>query len=159
MKASKLIRIAGLAAAALAFGSGAFAQSTASVDVKVTLTSKCQWSGGTTPTGLTVNFGTYTAFQVADLTPTTPPTFTVQCTRNSTTPTATWDTPASSTVAGLAYTLNAPAATTVTGAAASGSTGAGADTVTFTLGGTIVGGQAGDATAGTTVTRTLTMSF
>jgi hypothetical protein len=158
MKASNLIRVA-TAAALLAFGSGAFAQSTVNVDVTVALTSKCQWTGGTAPTGLVIDFGTYTAFQTGSATPATPPTFTVQCTRKSTTPTASWDSPASTTVAGLAYSLSAPTSTTVTGAAATGGTGAGADTVTFTLGGSIAGGQAGDATASNTVTRTLTMSF
>jgi hypothetical protein len=159
MKASKLIRAVSAAAVALAFASGAFAQSTASVDVKVTLASKCAWNNaaGTAPTGLSVDFGTYTAFQAGNL-PATPATFTVKCTRGSTTPTASWDT-ASGTVGGLGYTLNSPSSTTAAGTAASGSTGAGADIVTFTLGGSIASGQAGDSAAATTDTRTITMSF
>jgi hypothetical protein len=155
MKASKLIRAVSAAAVALAFASGASAQSTVSVAVKVSLTGKCEWKT-TSPTGVTLDFGTYTAFGSAATASASP--FTVHCTRGFAAPTASWDA-TGGTVAGLAYTVAGNSGTKTGGTAASGGAGATADDYTFTLTGNMVAGQAGDSGVAATDTRTLTMSF
>lgn len=163
MKAFKLIRIASAAAALLAFGSGAFAQTVlnnANVDVKVSLTSQCKLAA-TAPT-LAVDFGTYTAFGSAT-TPNPTQTFDVNCTHNfGSSPTVTWDANGGAgVIAGLAYTLSLTAGTPAKGADATATAGAGADTITFTLKGDMPSGQAGDNNfAGTqTASRTVTLKF
>jgi hypothetical protein len=155
MKASKLIRVLSAVAVALAFASGASAQTTVSVAVKVALTGKCEWKT-TAPTGVTLDFGTYTAFGTAKTATASP--FTVHCTRTFAAPTASWDA-AGGNVAGLAYTVGGNTGAKVAGTAAAAGVGATADEYTFTLTGNMVAGQAGDATGLTTDTRTLTMSF
>jgi hypothetical protein len=163
MKVFKLIRIAGIAAAALVLASGASAQTllnSANVSVKVSLTSQCKLSAAA-PT-LAVDFGTYTAFGAAT-TPNPSMTFDVLCTRGfGSAPTITWDANAGAgVIAGLAYSLSLSGALKTAGAAATATAGAGADTLTFTLGGTMASGQAGDnAGAGAqTATRTVTLTF
>ena len=167
MKASNLIRALAIAAGFLAVSSGASAQSllsTANVDVSVTLTSQCKWATSA-PASMAVNFGTYTAFQVAAKTPAAPQTFAVQCTRNfGTSPTVTWDTAGGTAagvgvVAGLQYALSVSAGAPTAGTAASTSTIGTPDAITYTLSGSMPAGQAGDASLGATATRTLTMTF
>jgi hypothetical protein len=164
-----VIRILAAVAAIAALTPAAQADTaTASVNVKVSLTSKCQWNGGTAPTGITVDFGDYTAFQT-DPNPGSTPTVTLECTRGfGGTPTATWDTTngdasGGGTVAGLAYTLTATAQTRVDGDAPSTTVPLGsADKVAFKLGGNMPGGQAGAGSTGTvagSVNRTLTLTF
>jgi hypothetical protein len=136
---------------------------TDTVTVKVNLTSKCRWQGGTAPTGVEVDFGTYIAFQGTDNTGSPSTGLTLECTRGfGGTPTATWDgdSAGGGVIAGLNYTLSATAGTRVTGTAATVSTIGSADTVPFTLGGTMPADQAGAGAGGAqTATRTLTLTF
>jgi hypothetical protein len=164
MNASKLIRAVSTAFAVLAFASGASAQvvlSSANVNVKVNLTSQCKLAAAA-PT-LAVDFGSYTAFQAGAAAPATPQTFDVKCTHNfGTAPTVTWDTGSGlGVISGLQYTLSLSGGTPAKGADATATTGAGADTITFTLDGSMPGLQAGDnAGAGAqTASRTVTLKF
>lgn len=113
---------------------------TSNFDVTVALTSVCQIS---TAPG-TVAF-TYTAFGAAANASTS---FGVRCTSNLGY-TMALDTPASESVGGLTYSL-----------ALSATSGSGSGVAqTYNINGTMGGGQAGDATAGTTQTRTLTITY
>lgn len=140
---------------------------TADVTVSVNLTSKCRWQGGpATNPAITVDFGTYVAFQTGAATGTPSSGATLECTRGfGGTPAASWDgSGAAATgggvVAGLNYTLTATAGTRVSGTAADASSIGTADTVPFTLGGSMPGGQAGDGAGGAaTDARTLTLTF
>ena len=62
-------------------------------------------------------------------------------------------------VAGLNYTVTATAGTRVDGTAADASSPGTADTIPITLGGSMPGGQAGDASAAVTDARVLTLTF
>jgi hypothetical protein len=161
MNASKLIRAAAAVAtfAVLAPASAQTLLSTAPVTVTATLTSQCRLAAAA-PT-LAVAFGTYTAFQVAALTPATPMTFDIECTRNfGTAPTVAWDTASSAgVVKGLQYTLSLTAGTPVAGTTATATVAGTPATITYTLSGSIAGAQAGDASASGSSARTLTMSF
>jgi hypothetical protein len=168
MKNLKLVCSLAVFGGMVAFAAPASAQAvSAGVDVKVTLASKCRWNGGTTPTGLTVDFGSYTAFGSAKTGTTTNLTF--ECTRNyAPTPVVSWDTTATNstaagvgTVAGLQYALTMTAGTGSPGAAATATSIGSGDTVVFTLGGSMPGGQAGDDQGGAQATdsRTLTVTF
>jgi len=110
-------------------------------DVTVALTSVCEIS---TAPG-TVAF-TYTAFQVGNATANT--SFGVRCTSNLGY-TMALDTPGSESVGGLTYSLALSAAS---------GTGSGS-AQSYNINGTMAGGQAGDATAGTLQTRTLTITY
>jgi hypothetical protein len=163
MKVFKLIRIAGIAAAAVALTSGVSAQTllnSANVSVSVSLTSQCKLSAAA-PT-LAVDFGTYTAFGAAT-TPNPSMTFDVLCTRGfGGSPTITWDANAGAgVISGLAYSLSLANSATVPGTAATATVGATPATLTFKLSGTMASGQAGDnAGAGPqTATRTVTLTF
>jgi hypothetical protein len=161
-KVSKLIAVA-----ALALSGSAFAQTvTQNVNVSVTFTPTCRIATGTAAT-LTVAFPAYTAFQTLAITPTTSPSFTIECSRNygNATPTVAWDTAngtstGGGTVAGLAYSLTTASPVITNGAAATGATGATARTVVYTIGGSIAGNQPGDSTAGSpSATRTMTVTY
>ena len=163
-KTSKIVRSLVAAAAAAVLVPAAWAQTLAgaTVDVSVALTPQCRWSGGTTPTGTTVSFGDYTAFQ-AGANPGVPSgPLTVQCTRAfGASPTITWDGgTANGVVAGLLYTLTVDQAETQAGAApvAASNTPGTPRVFSFTLGGTMAGGQPGGSGAAS-VQRTLTLAF
>lgn len=157
-----------LAAAVSAFAPTVSAQTLAgqNVDVTVVLTSQCRKATGT-PATLTVDFGTYEAFQAGPLVPASPPTLNIECTRGyAPAATVAWDgTTALGTVAGLQYTLSVTAGTIVPGTAATIATTGSGDTVPYVISGSMPAGQAGtDTNAGTanaaaTVTRVLTLTF
>lgn len=172
MKALHIVRALAAVAALSALSTGASAQallSNANVDVKVTLTSRCQWSG-TPPTGLAVDFGGYTAFQAAAK-PGSTTNLVLECTRSfGLSPTVAWNAAAGvaaadgkGVVAGLYYELTLTGAQTSAGTAptATATPGGTPRVVTFALGGTMPGGQAGTDAAGAEVTqtRTLTLTF
>lgn len=123
-----------------------------SVDVSVTLTSACQTAGSTPSLAFT-----YEGFQAVDATATD--SFDVQCTKGHTPVSVVLDA-GDETVAGLLYTITVGAPSTTAGAAATDTAGAGFDTVTYALNGTIVAGQPGE-TGGdaNTAIRTLTISY
>lgn len=174
MKAIQTVRALAAVAGLSALASAASAQAVltdAPVDVKVTLTSQCRWQSGSAPTGLTVDFGGYTAFQAGPKAGTTTD-LVLECTRSfGTAPTVTWDVAGTTAaadgkgvVAGLYYQLSLTGATTSAGTAPTTATGAAGGTprvATYTLGGSMPGGQAGTDTANAEVTqaRTLTLSF
>ena len=168
MKTLSLLRAFAAAAAIAAVAPAAPAQTllnAANVDVKVTLASKCRWATSA-PTGLAVDFGNYTAFQVGANTGTTT-TMTVECTRGfGTSPTVTWDTAGGSAagvgvVAGLQYALSVSGGTPTAGTAASTTTIGTGDQIVYTLGGSMPALQAGSDQGGAqaTATRTLTLTF
>ncbi len=165
-----ILRAIAIAAAFAAVGSTASAQALtpADVNVSVTLTSQCRWNAtNTAPSGLAVAFGTYTAFQSGDLTPSE--TFTVECTRGfGPTPTVTWDPTnglanGDGVLAGLRYSLAVTGAESSAGTAPVLATAGNIGTprvVEFTIDGTMVGGQAGTDTSGAAShTRELTLTF
>ena len=168
-----IVRAIAVAAAFAAVGSTASAQTllnNANVDVKVTLTSQCRWQSGSAPTGLTVDFGGYTAFGGAVTGSTT--SLVLECTRSfGLSPTVTWDAVGTTAaadgkgvVAGLYYQLSLTGANTSAGAAPTVAGGAASGTprvVTYTLGGSMPAGQAGTdaANAEVTQTRTLLLQF
>lgn len=159
-----LIRTLAVVAAIAALAPAAQADTALStVTVKVNLTSKCRWQGGTAPTGVSVDFGPYTAFQTTANTGSPSGAVTLECTRGfGGTPTATWDgdSAGGGVIAGLNYTLSATAGTRVAGTAADASSIGSADTVPFTLGGDMPADQAGAGAGGAqTATRTLTLTF
>ena len=159
-----VIRILAVVAAIAALAPAAQADTALStVTVKVNLTSKCRWQGGTAPTGVEVDFGTYVAFQGTDNTGTPSGPVTLECTRGfGGTPTATWDgdSAGGGVIAGLNYTLSATAGTRQNGTGATVSTIGTADTIAFTLGGTMPKNQAGAGAGGAvTAPRTLTLTF
>jgi hypothetical protein len=142
---------------------------TADVTVTVSLASKCRWQGGgATDPSVTVDFGSYVAFQSGDNSGTTP-TVTLECTRGyGAGPTATWDTTngdasGGGVVAGLAYTLTATPQPRQGGNTPSTTDPLGTpDTLAIKLGGTMPGGQAGAGTTATvsgSVGRVLTLTF
>jgi len=114
---------------------------TSNFDVTVALTSVCQIS--TAPGNVAF---TYTAFQVGNSTANT--SFGVRCTNNLGY-TMALDTPGSESVGGLTYSL------VLSSASGTGSGSA----QSYNINGTMAGGQGGDATAGTTQTRTLTITY
>ena len=163
-------RLSLLSTAALALLFAAYApmasafDATSSVSVKVNLTSRCQVRGTTVPV---VDFGTYPAFSAADVAA-TPTTVTFECTRGfGAAPTVAWDVGTDATadglgvIAGLQYTLSAAPGTRAAGSAATTASIGTADTVPFTLSGTMPKLQAGEGAGGaaTAVTRTLTVTF
>jgi hypothetical protein len=165
MRTSNVFRTLAVVAAFATLAPSAFSQVvTGSVTTQVNLTSKCRWQGGTAPTGVTVDFGTYAAFQTTANTAATA-NVVFECTRGfGTAPTISWDgSTAYGVVAGLNYQLSVSAPVRVAGTAATAAAaGIGsADTVTYTLGGTMPADQvgAGAGGAGLTATRTLTVSF
>jgi hypothetical protein len=149
------------ALSALLFSGLASAQAVVqNVDVQVTLTSQCR-AATATPALITVDFGTYTAFGAGIAAAATPATLTIECTRNyAPAATVAWDgATALGVVAGLQYTLSVSAGAVSAGApATTASTGSG-DTRVYTIGGSMPAGQAGDNTAATTASRTLTLTF
>lgn len=163
-----IVRAIAVAAAFAAVGSTASAQSmlsNANVTVSVTLTSQCKWTTSA-PAGLAVAFGTYTAFRNTPLTPATPATFSVTCTRNfGTSPTVTWDTTNGTNtgigvLAGLQYSLSVTGGAPTPGTAADTTTIGTGDVIVYTLSGSMPADQAGTATAGlASHVRQLTMSF
>lgn len=167
MRTLSLLRAVAAAAAIAAIAPAAPAQTllnAANVDVKVTLASKCRWATSA-PTGLTVDFGTYTAFQSGAATGSTTD-MTVECTRGfGTSPTVTWDTAGGTAagigvIAGLQYTLSVTGGTPSAGTAATTSTIGTGDQIVYTLGGSMPALQAGTGTGGAaTATRTLTLTF
>jgi hypothetical protein len=162
MKVHSLFRTVAIAAAFTCVAPMASAQAlltAAPVSVTVNLTSQCKWATSA-PAGLAVDFGTYTAFQVAAKAPATPQTFTVECTRNfGTTPTVAWDGGTNlGVVGGLQYSLAVNAGTPTPGTAASTTSTGSGDQIIFTLTGSIPGGQAGDASGGAD-NRQLTLTF
>ena len=151
----KVLMICGLVAAA--FGASVVNAATAigNFDVTATVNSTCLADNGTgTPTiafGAIDSFGTTAiANKTADLK--------FKCTRGLPITSVTLSTTAS-TVAGLAYGLSVGTGVKVDGAAATGGTGATADTYTYTVTGTMASGQAGDKNAATTDSQTLTIGF
>ncbi len=126
---------------ALAPAANAASTPAAPFNVTAALTSVCSITAG--PADVTF---TYTSFQ-AGLATGAGGGFSVRCTTNLPFTMALDATTGS--VAGLTYNLTLPAGPfTGTGAA-----------VAYTVGGTIAGGQGGDATASTTSARTLTISY
>jgi hypothetical protein len=163
MNMQNLFRAAAIAAVFSAMSAATSAQtllSSANVDVKVTLASKCRWDTSA-PTGLTVNFGNYTAFQPAAQ-PGSSTTMTVECTRGfGGSPSISWDTgDAKGVIAGLQYTLSLTGGTATPGAAASTTSVGSGDTIDFVLSGSMPALQAGDDQTGqVTQARTVTLSF
>jgi hypothetical protein len=163
MKSLNILRALALVGAAVSLAPSAMAQTVgATIGTTVNLTSVCRWQGGTAPSGVTVDFGAYTAFGGAVTA--SSPTVTYECTRSfgSLTPGIGWDGgTAYGVVGGLNYVLTASAARTPGAAATAvlGGTG-GADTFVITLGGSMPGGQAGAGPSGVaTGSRTLTVTY
>lgn len=163
MKAQKLIRAMTAAAAVLAIAPSASAQAVSGdVTVQVNLTSQCRLKSGGSPI---VDFGTYIAFGGAATGSSDSVVF--ECTRGyGATPTAAWDTLGGTAagvgvIEGLQYTLSVSAGSRVGGTDASVSTTGTPDTVTYNIGGTMPGGQAGAGNGGAavTATRTLMVTF
>lgn len=164
MKALQIVRalVAVAALSALSFGASAQAL-TGGVDVKVTLTSKCRLQ--TVAANPVIDFGTYIAFQAGPVTPAGVP-VKFECTRGyGASPTAAWDTTNGDAagvgvLAGLEYQLTASGGVRVAGAAATATTGAGADVVTYTVTGSMAANQPGQNSAGVqSHTRTLMVTF
>lgn len=163
MRNTNIFRTLAVVAAFAALAPSASAQAVSgTVTTQVNLTSQCRWQGGTAPVGVTVDFGTYVAFQTT-ANPGSTPAVVFECTRGfGTTPTIAWDGATSGgVVAGLNYTLTVSAPARVGGSAATAASIGTADAVTYTLGGTMPANQAGAGAGGTvqTATRTLTVSF
>ena len=162
-----VIRILAVVAAIAALAPAAQAgTATADVTVSVNLTSKCRWQGGGADPAITVDFGTYVAFQTGAATGNPSGGATPECTRGfGRSPAVSWDgSGAAATgggvVAGLNYTLTATAGTLSGGTAATANSIGTADTIPFTLGGSMPGGQAGAGAGGAqTDARTLTLTF
>lgn len=133
-------------------------------NVSTSLSSQCS---ATNSGSTTVDFGTYTAFQVAAL-PSTSVNLQFQCTRGFAPTSVAFDT-VNGTAAGvgvlvgLQYTLTAGAPSTVAGTAATTSTIGTGDAVTYAVSGSMPGNQAGacaTATCGpTSHVRTLIVTF
>ena len=133
-------------------------------NVSTSLTSQCS---ATNSGSTTVDFGTYTAFQVAPQTSTSV-NLQFQCTRGFAPTSTAFDT-VNGTAAGvgvlvgLQYTLTAGAASTVAGTAATTATIGTGDAVTYAVSGSMPAGQAGTCAAAscgpTTVVRTLIVTF
>jgi hypothetical protein len=122
------------------------------IDVSATLTTHCRSTAGG---NLTLAI-TYTAFD-AGTSATAPVTF--ECTRGLAAPSITFDV-TTSTVAGLQYTLSAPAAGgNSAGTAASPLTIGTPATYNYTVTATVPGSQAGDASAATSEVRQMTINF
>jgi hypothetical protein len=159
-----LLRLLALTAVVVTFGPSAMAQAVGgSVGTSVTLSSLCRIQGGGAATGATVSFGSYTAFQLG-ANPGSTPTVTYECTRGfgNAAPSIGWDGgSAGGVVAGLNYTLTISAPVRTGGVAATNASIGSADTVVYTLGGSMPGGQAGTdgGAAVQTATRTLTVTF
>lgn len=150
----KKLLLCGVIAASLGVTTAGATTAAQDFDVKATVTALCQSTDATNPA---LNFGTYTAFGSAQFpTPTTNIHF--QCTRGLLITNVALSKTAS-TVAGLAYTLGVDAGTKTGGSAATGGTGAGADTWVFVVNGNMPASQAGDSAAATTDTQTLTITF
>ncbi|MBC7601692.1 MAG: hypothetical protein H7255_03410 [Ramlibacter sp.] len=118
-----------------------------SFNVTATIAAKCRNVTVGTPV---VDFGVYTAFAgPANVAPSAQMVF--ECSQNLAPVSAVLDA-TTGTLVGVTYnlTMGAPA----TGAGAAGST-----SYTYTVGGTMVLNQAGDATGATTDARTLTVSY
>lgn len=163
MKAFTFVRALAAAAALASLAPMVSAQTllnNATVTVSVNLSSKCRWATSA-PTGLAVDFGTYTAFQTTAQTPATPQTFTVECTRNfGTSPTVTWDGGTNlGVVGGLQYSLSVTGGTPTAGTAASTSTIGTGDSIVYTLSGSMPADQAGQQGAAASASRQLTMTF
>lgn len=135
---------------AAAFGTSAFAASEgADFLVKATVTPTCVADNASVPE---IDFGNIAAFDTTAIANKTA-TIGFKCSKNLA-PTSVTLSNASGTVAGLTYGLTVnttPAVTTGTGV-----TG---DRYVYTVTGTMASGQAGDASAGTSVTETLTIGF
>lgn len=167
MKVNSLFRTLAVVAAASALSPAGFAQTllnNAPVTVSVTLSSKCRFETSA-PASLAVDFGTYVAF-VGPASPATPQQFNLECTRNfGTAPTVTWDDTADGdadgkgVIAGLQYTLSLTGAQTSAGTSATPTVAGTPRVVQYTLSGNMAAGQAGDASAGASHVRTVTMSF
>lgn len=162
MKSLNLLRIVALASLAALISPASFAQVNGTVTVNVNLTSKCRFISGAT-----IDFGTYVAFQSADVTPAAQD-VKFECTRGYSTiasPSFSWDTTngdatGNGVIAGLAYNLTAALGSRVTGSAPTATAGAGADTATIKVTGFMAGLQPGDGNGGAaTKTRTLTVTF
>lgn len=151
----KKVLICGVIAAAFGFTAAhAAGNAIGDFDVKATVNAKCVTNNGaTTPA---VDFGAVDAF--AATVPDATANLKFKCTRGLAITSATLSTLAS-TVAGFGYTLAVDAGTKAAGAAASGSTGAGADNWTYVVTGSMAGGQAGDSAAPTSDAQTLTIAF
>ena len=116
-------------------------------NVTATIAAKCRNVTVGTPA---VDFGVYTAFVgPANVAPSAQMVF--ECSQNLVPVSAVLDA-TTGTLVGVTYnlTMGAPA----TGVGAAGST-----SYTYTVGGTMVANQAGDATGATSSTRTLTVSY
>jgi hypothetical protein len=170
MHTTNVFRTLAVVAAFAAFAPSASAQTSlsATVETKVSLASKCRWSGGSAPTGVQLDFGTYTAFQTtAKGLEGTAPTLVFECTRGfGTSPTVAWDTTNGTAaggglLAGLSSPLSVSSGVASGGPAAPAAGGLGTpQTVTFTLGGSIPGDQVGAGAGGAaTANRTLTLTF
>lgn len=154
------VLLAGLSSANAATVAGNF-------NVTVTLISKCTMS-----TVSDLEFGTYTAFQVAAQTA-SPIIATLSCTRGLTGITAAFDILAvgstaaatatngvgAGVLAGLEYNITATPGVVVAGTAATASSIGTADSRPFTISGTMPAAQAGDASLVSTQVRTLTITY
>jgi hypothetical protein len=125
------------------------------VNVTAVLTPVC-----TATAAPTLNF-TYTAFQVGAQPVDSTGSVTFSCTRGGlAVPTVDFDgSTLIGTVAGLQYTLSVSAPTTNAGTAADTTTTGTATTYAYTIGGSMPGGQAGDKSLGTSVARTMTITY
>lgn len=169
----KKLLLTSLAAAALSLASlsASALTATGNFTVSVQLAAKCE----VTVDNPTVDFGTYTSFQLGAATGVATGPITVRCTRGLAAPVLTFDAPGASVglLAGLNYTLSSAAASASAGGVATGVAGSGsATTHSYTLSGNMPAGQAGQcATTGSvasacdapltpvTATRTVTLTY
>lgn len=118
-----------------------------SFNVTATIAAKCRNVTVGTPT---IDFGVYTAF-VGPATAAPSANFVFECSKNLVPVSAVLDA-TTGTLVGVTYTL-------VLGAATSGIGAVGSNSYTYNVSGTMVAGQAGDATGAVTSARTLTVSY
>ena len=129
----------------------------------VTLSAQCLATTVGTPV---IAFGTYTAFGAAIGPVSLSAPLTFRCTNGLPAPTVAFDGGvAGGVIAGLVYTLTAPALTRTNGAAATATVGAGQDTYAYTFSGSIAAGQPGECitaaatSCAPTVPRTIVVTY
>ena len=147
-------------ALALASISASAATATSDFNVSVSLTAVCvQTNTGTQ----TLDFGNYTAFTTSAVTPASTIGVTFKCTRNTAPISIALDGATNyGVIAGLNYLLSTPAGVKTTTGSAATATASGigsADVFTYTIGGSMPAGQAGDSSLATSATRTLTVTY
>lgn len=162
----KKLLLATLAVAALSLASlSASAAGTISpaFTVQVVMTPTCLINAGSSLTGNTIDFGTYTAFDAAPTVTAPTFTFTVKCTRDlgAAAPTAAVTGGNDGVVAGLNYSLTVALTAPTTGTAATPNPTPNGTPATFPfkVTGSMAGNQAGSATALQTDSRVLVVSF